>query len=136
MQIRQPFKEAVDLYPATYLRSGRNYNLAGMYLQAESVLRQFIELVPDDPQAHYELGFAMLQQFSKRSEAIEHFRNAVKLCPQHQGAYHFLCFALVRYAGDFAGARELLDELKESHPKQAEDLAHLISLSEPARLDS
>src|SRR3954466_4426496 len=101
-----------------------NYNLAGMYPDAEEILRKLIEIVPDHVSGHYELGFALLQQ-GRPEEAVEHFRKTVKLHPQHAMAYYFLSLALVCYVRDFAGAKQLLRELQELHPTEAKHLALL-----------
>ncbi len=128
----EPLKKAIELdpqEPGAYYILGKNYNLANMYTSAEDVLHKFIQLVPDTAEAHYELGYATLQQFAKDREAIEHFRKAIRLNPQHARAYYFLGSALVRDR-DFSGARELVVELRELYPKQAEQLANLISLND------
>lgn len=129
-----PLKKAIELNPdmaSSYINLGMNYNLAGMYRDAEEVLRQALEIVPDQTQAHSDLGFALMQQ-RKHKEAIEHFRAAVKSNHQNVMAYHFLGYSLVIQERDLLGARELVGELKRIHPKQAEELEHLISLNEPA----
>lgn len=117
---------------ASHINLGMNYNLAGMYRDAEEVLRLALEIVPDQTQAHSDLGFALLQQ-QRYKEAIEHFRAAVKRNPQNVMAYHFLGYSLVVHEHDLIAARKLLEELKPLHPEQAKELAHLISFYEPSR---
>jgi tetratricopeptide (TPR) repeat protein len=129
----EPLKKAIELdpqEPGAYYVLGKNYNLANMYTAAEDVLRKFINLVPDNAEAYYELGYAALQQFSKDTDAIQYFKEAVRLQPQHSRAYDFLGSALVRNR-DFVGAKELAVQLRELYPKQAEHLANLISLNDP-----
>jgi excisionase family DNA binding protein len=134
-QAVEPLKKAIELNPErtpAYMNLAMNYNYSGNFHGAEELLKKVLELAPDHIEAHYQLGFSLLQQFGKTKEAIKHFRKAVKLHPKHAMAYEFLSHALIDER-DFIGARKLLEELKELHPKQAEHLALLIELNEPKR---
>ncbi|HXI26737.1 MAG TPA: hypothetical protein VNG71_22990 [Pyrinomonadaceae bacterium] len=86
--------------------------------------------MPDHALGHYQLGFALLQQFSRRTEAIPHFMRAIEICPHITKAYFFLGWALVRVERDIPRAKLLLDEIKEFRPNEARHLANLISLNE------
>ena len=118
--------------PSAYYALGRRLNRTGAYPQASEVLTRLVELIPNHSLAHYELGFALLQQFSRQSEAIEHFRQAIDICPHIARAYYFLGWALVRIKRDFAAAKQLLDQIKEFRTYEAQHLAHLISLNKPS----
>lgn len=109
----------------------RFYNQTGRYRQASQILAALVAAMPNSALAHYQLGFALLQQFSRRREAVYHFRQAAHLCPQLLVAWYFLGWALVSVERDFASARELVNELKQIHPNQAERLSHLIDLNDP-----
>jgi len=104
---KQP-RNAIDRNgPSAYFKLARRYNRTGYY-QASEILRIPVDSVPDHALAHYELGFALLQQFSRQRDAIKHLRLSVKISPQLAKAYYFLGWALVRLKRDFVGARALL----------------------------
>jgi tetratricopeptide (TPR) repeat protein len=117
--------------PSASYALGRCYIHTGRYTQASEILSQLVVLMPDHALGHYQLGFALLQQFSRRSEAIPHFKRAIEICPRITRAYFFLGWALVRVERDIPRASRLLDEIKELRPNEARHLANLISLNEP-----
>ena len=117
--------------PSTYYALGRCYNYTGRYTEAAEILGQLVELIPDHALAHYQLGFALLQQFSRHNQAIQHLARAIEICPRITKAYFFLGWALVRVERDLVRAKRLLDEIKEFRPNEARHLANLISLNEP-----
>jgi len=117
--------------PSAFYALGRCYNHTLRYTQASEILSQLVALMPDHALGHYQLGFALLQQFSKRSEAIAHFMRAIEICPHITKAYFFLSWALVRMERDLPRAKRLLDEIKEFRPNEARQLANLMSLNEP-----
>lgn len=129
-----PLKKAIELnqqYFPAYMNLGMNYNNAGRYHDAEEILKRAIGFNPDYADAHYQLGFALLQQYTKYEEGIKHLQSAVKLDPKHVMATHFLGYALVVRAGDFDGARELQERIKDTNPQEAEHIGLLLSLNEP-----
>jgi tetratricopeptide (TPR) repeat protein len=108
-----------------------NFNYAWKYHDAEEILKKAVDLNPDHAEAHYQLGFALLQQYLKYEEAIKYLKKAVELNPKHAMATHFLGCALAVRARDFDGARELQERIKDINPQEAEHIALLISLNEP-----
>jgi tetratricopeptide (TPR) repeat protein len=114
-------------------RLGRFYNQTSQYKRASHILAALVAAMPNNALAHYQLGFAFLQQFSRRREAVHHFRQAAHLCPQLLIAWYFLGWTLVRIENDFDSARQVVDELNQIHPNQAKRLSHLIDLNVVAR---
>jgi Flp pilus assembly protein TadD len=114
---------------------GRFYIQTGRNRQASQILAVLVAAMPNSGLAHFQLGVALLQQFSRSREAVYHFRQAAHLCPQLAIAWRFLGWMLVRIERDLVSARELVNELKQIHPNQAKRLSHLIDLNDPQSED-
>jgi excisionase family DNA binding protein len=128
----EPLKKAIELNPEAfpaYMNLGMNYNHAGQHAEAEKILMKAVELNPNHAEAYYQLGFSVIQQFGREKEAAIYFSKAVEIDPKHGMATHFCGWALVR-AEDFNGAREFKEQIKDSHPEEAEHLKMLIELNE------
>jgi tetratricopeptide (TPR) repeat protein len=129
----EPLERAIELKPdefAIYMNLGMNYNLLGNESEAERYLQKAVKLQPEDAEAHYQLGFSLLQQYSRSQEAVEHFRLAFKYNSKHGMALHFLSLALVK-TKDYDGARQLREEIRETHPKATEYLDLILQLNDP-----
>lgn len=114
---------------------GRSHIRAGHYRQASNTLALLAASMPNNALAHHHLAFALLQQCSRRREAVYHFRQAAHLCPQLGIVWRFLGWTLVRIERDLVSAKELVNELKQIHPNEAKRLAHLIDLNDPQSED-
>ncbi|MHC4924829.1 MAG: tetratricopeptide repeat protein, partial [Planctomycetota bacterium] len=64
-----------------------------LLVKAEAAFRKEIELRPDAPFAHYNLG-SVLVTLGKVKEAETHFRRAIDLAPGHAEAYNNLGYCL------------------------------------------
>jgi Tfp pilus assembly protein PilF len=131
----EPLKKAIELEPnevASYIHLGMNFNYWGNYLEGEPYLRKALELQPEHPEAHFQLAISLYQRWylKDQTETIEHFKRAFELNPKHPMALHFLSSTLVR-ARNYNGARLLLEEIRESHPVDAEHLSLLLKLNDP-----
>jgi tetratricopeptide (TPR) repeat protein len=65
----------------------------GAFADAADLLRRFIDVDPDFPDAHNNLGVA-LQALDRPSEAAQHFEKAIQLAPQRPEAHYNLGRAL------------------------------------------
>jgi len=76
---------------ARYSEFGFGWKLLGGILQIQgkdalSALQKTAQLIPDDPNAHYNLGVA-LKSAGRLDEAVTHYRRAVKLNPDFAEAH-------------------------------------------------
>ena len=72
---------------------------AGLYAEAEQILRQVIDAEPDRAEAYNSLGFVAMRQ-CQTDEAIAHFDRAIALAPSYANAHRNLGMALLQ-RGDF-----------------------------------
>ena len=97
------------------------------HVGAEAVLRQLLPRHDDSERLHYQLGVLCFQQ-QRYEPAVEEFRRAVALKPDHVNAYYNLGHAL-RMTGDDAAARDAFASavrLSPSHARARANLAELL----------
>lgn len=94
---------------------------ARKYEAAAAALRRLLELAPRMPEAHANLGFALLE-LGRAPDARTHFEQAMALNPRQANAYYGLALA-----HEAAGDLELALGAMRSylHLARAEDEAHL-----------
>lgn len=85
---------------------------------AESLLRKLVDLHPNDPAAHLQLG-RMLAIAGKTDDAIAQMQAGVNLDPSDSHAQHDLA-DLYMQAGKFADADRLYATLVSSYPNEAD----------------
>lgn len=73
----------------------RGYHLVNLLLHADPAV---LRIRPDSPDAHYQLGVALMETPGRQSEAPAHFEAALQLRP------------------DFEPARQMLDRLRAALP--------------------
>ncbi len=97
---------------------------AGRAPEAVEQFQQSIQIDPNNAQAHYNLGNALLQ-IGQRDQAIEQFQTALRLRPDYAEAHNNLGSALLR-AGRSEEAIEQYRQtvqLMPDHPKAFNNLA-------------
>jgi Flp pilus assembly protein TadD len=95
---------------------------------ARATLRRSLELDPNDDEAHFALGLAMVRE--EPLMAIEHFRRALELEPHVPNAHRELgqaLWRLGRYEEAEAVLRQALDE-DPSDPWAHDSLGHVLGL--------
>jgi tetratricopeptide (TPR) repeat protein len=90
----------------------------GAFEDAAALIRRFIEVDPNFPDAHNNLGIA-LQKLNRPSEAVPHFELAIQLAPKRPEAYHNLARAQ-QALGRAAQAREDFERAIALRPDYAE----------------
>jgi spermidine synthase len=85
-----------------YLNFGTALIAVGLYEEAASMLEEYVKLVPDDHEGHYQLG-AAYQILSERSlddlmtlRAIEELKRALTIQPRHAMSHYYLSKAYRR----------------------------------------
>jgi tetratricopeptide (TPR) repeat protein len=101
----------------------RVHLMQGQFAEAEAALRKLLPRHDDNESLHYRLGVLCFQQ--KRYEpAVEEFRRAVALKPDHVNAYYNLGHAL-RETGDDAAAKDAFATTVRLSPGHARARAYL-----------
>ncbi len=95
--------------------------VAGLYTEAESNFKTFLELKPDDAVGHFNFGIHLNKQ-GRTSEGIVHVEKALALDPSMLNARVVLA-QMKETMGDFGGALEQVALLQEQDRNNAADLA-------------
>lgn len=82
--------------------SQMHYNLGVFYLQNKSydmAVKEFkraLDLNPNDPKIHYNLGYLYSEQYEKHEEALAHFRRFLELSPETKESDQVRVYVLTR----------------------------------------
>lgn len=105
------------LHVAAYLNLSDLLRSQGREKAAGRLLRDALELMPEDGLLHYALGLSLVRQ-QQRSDAVKHFREAWKLSPEDPRTGYILAVALEPEAPD--ETLELLAVASARHPNNRE----------------
>jgi len=103
---------------------------AGDYTRAVDLLERLVEVCPDDPRAHQDLGLALLR-IGRRSDAAAALRRTIGLAPNYAPGHCNLGLALEE-CGDLAGAVAALREALRLQPDSGFIAYHLAAVSAQA----
>jgi cytochrome c-type biogenesis protein CcmH/NrfG len=104
---------AAALGLATFLRNG-------VYRSEESLWRDTVDAVPDNPRAHNNLGFVLSGEPGRLGDAVGQYEEAVRLRPSYATAHANLANALVRIPGRMDDAIAHYEESLRLDPTQYE----------------
>ncbi|MEJ6654622.1 MAG: tetratricopeptide repeat protein [Pseudomonas sp.] len=105
------------LHVAAYLNLADLLRSQGREKAAERLLRDALELMPEEGLLHYALGLSLVRQ-QQRDDALEHFRKAWRLSPEDPRTGYILAVALESVAP--GEALELLRVATTRHPNSRE----------------
>ena len=118
------FHEAISIYESVCKRDGNNtgvwlrlgtlHRLTGDYVAAEGCSRKAALLSPKSVLAHYALGAALHSQ-GRVDEAIESYRTALQLQPDHSDSLYYLANGL-RETGQLEDAVSAYKQLLKIYP--------------------
>jgi Tfp pilus assembly protein PilF len=107
---------------------GRVLNQQEKFAEARPYLEKALALAPDQPVAHFQLAYALLE-LGEVKAGVEHLKTCLQLAPIYTPAY----LALSRLAegnGNIEGAKHLLRQglqVQPDEPELKEELARLIT---------
>ncbi len=105
------------------------------YLEAMDLLSEYVEDVPDDEQAMYELG-RLQWRANLPAAAAQSFESAVRLNPGNVGAAYWAIASLARGGGDETQRQQrLLERIVKARPNDPAGL-YLLSLLQAAQGDT
>ena len=105
--------------PIVLAKLADSYQKAGQNDQAVSTYQKAIQLSPDDPSLHNNLG-SVYAQMNKMAEAQTEFETAAKLDPPNAARYYFNVGAILYNAGKMDDAVTAFKKVIEIDPKNAE----------------
>ncbi len=92
------------------------YQEKGELSEAEKLLRRGIEMEPDNPELHFELGVLNEKQ-DRSDEAIEQMKKVLKLDPEHADALNFLGYTYADKGILLDKAEELIKKALQKKPE-------------------
>ena len=111
-------------------------NLADLYraterdAQAETLLREAVERLPDDPAARHSLGLTLVRQ-GRHEEALDELKRALELAPE-QTRYAYVYGVALHSRGETGRGLEVLAAAHRRSPEDADLLIGLATLSRDA----
>jgi tetratricopeptide (TPR) repeat protein len=112
---------------------GRVLNSKAQFAEAKPYLEKALQLAPDQPVAHFQLAYALLEM-GQIKEGVEHLKQCLQLAPIYTPAYLALS-RLLEGNGNTEGAKHLLRQglqLQPEEPELQSELARLITAAPPA----
>ncbi len=100
------------------------YRASGREAQAETLLRQTINEIPDAAAAHHALGLALIRQ-KRYGEAIQSLKRAAELEPG-QPRYAYVYAVALQSAGQISEARQIFSAALSASPSNVDILVALL----------
>ncbi|MDP2043927.1 MAG: tetratricopeptide repeat protein, partial [Candidatus Omnitrophota bacterium] len=82
-------KDKISCAPAFYHALGLRFAQAGLFTQAAGAFRNLVELVPENPDAYFNLGLAYFKN-ARKKEAVFSLRECLRINPNHLKAKELL----------------------------------------------
>jgi tetratricopeptide (TPR) repeat protein len=132
----EPLKKSMELNPCfpAFMNYGLNCNKIGHDEEAELAFQNALQIVPDCAEAHFQLGLALMTSFHdprRMRKAVDHFRESLRLRPDHELSADFLGEIVVLHLHAFEEARAFAFEIEERFPDTAKRIQFIIQLNEP-----
>lgn len=123
-----------EYYARRDLNLSKVLGWAGKYEEAEPPLRRAAEVLPDEPEVHFNLG-VLLQRTGRLEEGERELRRALDLAPQSPEAWFNLGVVLGKQgrAGEAIGALERALDLRPEYPEARYNLGVLLAESGDTR---
>ncbi len=93
------------------------------FQSAQTIWADTVAKWPDEPRPHLNLGFALMSNPASTGDAIEQFRQVIRIKPDFEMAYACLGSALAKVAGRDREAEAAFQRELQLHPRSA--LGHL-----------
>jgi tetratricopeptide (TPR) repeat protein len=111
-----------------YHEKGNTYQIQGDWSRARQCYEFALELNPDFPQAHYNLG-TIYENYKQYDEAMNEYRTAIKLNSRYNHAYNNLARLYILKQNDFGTALSLIDRgIELTQQTQPDDTQTFYSL--------
>jgi tetratricopeptide (TPR) repeat protein len=124
------YRKLIELNPkdsaSYYILLFRLYDKAGDYTNAVQVSQEILRQAPDDPQNHYNLGYAYLKQ-KDLPNALAAFQKSLELNPDFDLAYSQIGYVHFQQK-NYSGAVEALTKFTELNPDNP-DVFYLLGTS-------
>jgi Tfp pilus assembly protein PilF len=129
-QAEQEYRTALRLnprFPPIYANLADLYRRAGRDLEGERVLRRGLSAAPTDPGLHQALGLWLVRQ-KRLPEALVFLARSAELGPD-QPHFAYVYAVALQSAGQVDRALEVLRKTHWAHPRDAEVLLALVTMS-------